>query len=219
MNDDQMLTAVRDSFADVRLDVPLDRTVSRGRALRGRSRALRVASVAGAAALAGVAAVAMTGLGRADAPATASSRTGTAKLDAWTVTKAPDGIVNVTIRQFSDEAGLQRTLRADGVPIWVAFTSGLVSDDPPLPRGCRPVAMSDRANTILQAKILGWPADPKTGGPVAHYGPGIAISFHTRQIPDGVGINLQVQPEAKRGGTVSYGWGLGLVATSPTCIG
>jgi hypothetical protein len=38
------------------------------------------------------------------------------RLDAWTVTKGSDGTVNVTIRQLLDAAGVQRALRADGVP-------------------------------------------------------------------------------------------------------
>ena len=69
MNDDQLMTAVRDSFAEVRLDVPVEQTARRGRALRGRGRAYRAAAVAGVAAIAGVTAVAVTGLGRAAAPA------------------------------------------------------------------------------------------------------------------------------------------------------
>src|SRR6202044_3686352 len=72
MNDDQLMTAVRDSFADVRLDVPVEQTPRRGRALRGRSRAYRGAGVAAVAAIAGLTAVAVTGLGRAIVPATAS---------------------------------------------------------------------------------------------------------------------------------------------------
>ena len=43
MNDDQIMTAVRDSFAHLRLDVPLERTVGRGRVLRGRSRRYQLA--------------------------------------------------------------------------------------------------------------------------------------------------------------------------------
>ena len=68
MNDDQIMTAVHDSFAGVRLDVPLEQTVRRGRVLRGRSRAYRAAAVAGVTAIAGVTAVAVTGLGRTHQP-------------------------------------------------------------------------------------------------------------------------------------------------------
>lgn len=216
MNDDQIMTAVRESFADVRLDVPLERTVRRGRVLRGRSRRHQLAGVAGVAAVAGVTAVAVTGLGRPSAPPGASSQAtatlgGGTRLDAWTVTKNPNGMVDVTIRQLSDAAGLQAALRADGVPARVAFQPGLPSDTPPLPAGCTMVAMSDEADANLQGKILGMmPMDP---------GKGIALTIDTRQIPSGVGIYLAVQPGVAENGGSEWGWGLDLVKTAPACTG
>ena len=45
----------------------------------------------------------------------------TAQLAAWTVVKRADGTVYVTINQLRDPGGLQRTLRADGVPASVTF--------------------------------------------------------------------------------------------------
>ena len=45
----------------------------------------------------------------------------TAQLAAWTVTNQADGGIRVTIRELRDPAGLQRTLRADGVPASVTF--------------------------------------------------------------------------------------------------
>ncbi len=44
-----------------------------------------------------------------------------AQLAAWTVTKLADGDISVRINQFKDPAGLQNTLRADGVPASVTF--------------------------------------------------------------------------------------------------
>jgi hypothetical protein len=44
-----------------------------------------------------------------------------AQLAAWTVVKQTDGTVLVKIREFRDPAGLQATLRADGVPASVEF--------------------------------------------------------------------------------------------------
>ena len=223
MNDDQLMTAVRDSFADVRLDVPVEETARRGRALRGRGRAYRGAGVAAVAAIAGLTAVAVTGLGRATVPATASPRpiasagAGRTTLDAWTVTKGPGGVIGVTVRQLEDAAGMQAALRADGVPIRVAFQAGLPTDNPPLPAGCANVSMSDEANENLQAKILGYPVAPVTGlapGPVN--GPGIAITIHQRLIPRGVGIYLAVQSGSNR---QHYGWSLDLVQATPACTG
>jgi hypothetical protein len=51
MNDDEVLTAVRESLSGIRLDTPLADPVSRGRALRVRRRALGAVGVASAAAL------------------------------------------------------------------------------------------------------------------------------------------------------------------------
>ncbi len=45
-----------------------------------------------------------------------------ALLAAWTVARQADGTISVTIRELADAAGLQRTLRADGVPVSVTFS-------------------------------------------------------------------------------------------------
>jgi len=44
-----------------------------------------------------------------------------AQLAAWTVVKQADGTVLVKIREFRDPAGLQATLRADGIPASIKF--------------------------------------------------------------------------------------------------
>jgi hypothetical protein len=225
MNDDQLMTAVRDSFANVRLDVPVEETARRGRTLRGRSRAFRAAAlagVAGVAAIAGVTAVAVTGPGRAAPPAASASFGATGapvvtgpggiRLVAWTVSKGKGGAVNVTIRQLLDVAGLQRALRADGVPARVVFQSGPIDDSPPLPASCADVKMSDVANAALQAKILGWPSSIQPDQ--AH---GIALTLYTRQIPRGIGVYLAVQGQSSPHG--SWGWGLDLVQASRACTG
>ena len=217
MNDDELMTAVRDAFADVRLDGPVEETVRRGRVLRGRSRAYRAAAVAGVAAIAGVTAVAVTGPGRAAPAASAQAGAtgapvaagpGGTTLDAWTVTKGSDGTVNITIRQLLDVAGLQRTLRADGVPARVVVQPGLPTDSATvLPAGCRDVTMSDVANADLQAKIL--------AAPLSNLAHGNALTIHTRDIPPGVGIYLGIQPQTKE----HWGWSLDLVQASRSCTG
>ena len=45
----------------------------------------------------------------------------TAQLAAWTVAKQSNGDIRVTINQLRDPAGLQATLRADGLPVNVSF--------------------------------------------------------------------------------------------------
>jgi hypothetical protein len=221
MNDDQVMTAVRESFEGVRMDRPLADTVRRGRTLRARRRAGRAAGVAGVAVIAGVTAVAITGLGRPAPvytepvygnPTPGATAAGGARLDAWTVTKGTNGEVYVTIRQLRDAAGLQRALRADGVPARVAFSAGIPSDSPPLPAGCANVTMPLQQNVDLQAKILDMtPMNPQAG---------IALGLYASEIPNGIGIYLAVRPPVRESnGSVDWSWGLDLVQATPGCTG
>ncbi len=59
----------------------------------------------------------------------------TAQLAAWTVVKQADGNISVTIRELKDPAGLQRTLRADGVPASVTLVSQQNEACQPYPGG------------------------------------------------------------------------------------
>lgn len=199
MNDNELLTAARDSFSEVCMRTSLEQTVRRGRALRARRRRYRAAALAGAA-LAAVTAVTVVKLGAPASPVT---------LDAWTVTVGPDHTVTVTVRQLSDAAGLQQTLRADGIPVRVAFQPGMPSDTPPLPAECRNVTMSDEANAELQGKILGPPA-------VTPSGQGIALTLYPRAIPHGIGIYLAIQTGSN---SRDWGWGLDLVQATQACTG
>jgi hypothetical protein len=47
------------------------------------------------------------------------------QLAAWTVAKQANGDIDVTISQLKDPAGLQATLRADGLPVTVSFSGHL----------------------------------------------------------------------------------------------
>jgi hypothetical protein len=197
MNDNEVLAAVRDSFSDVHMRTPLEQTLRRGRVLRTRRRGYRAAALAGAAAIAAAAAVTTVNLGT---PAR------TPALAAWTVTVGPGHTVSVTIRQLSDAAGLQRTLRHDGVPARVTFQPGIPSDSPPLPADCRKVSMSDTENANLQGKIIGQGATLT----------GIALTLHTQAIPHGVGIFLAIESGSN---SDNWGWGLALVQAAQSCTG
>jgi hypothetical protein len=131
-----------------------------------------------------------------------------AVLDAWSVTVGPNDTVTVMIRQLYDPAGLQRALRADGVPARVEFQPGIPSDSPPLPHGCTAPAMSDEQNAQLQGKIL--------GPPMMNPSAGIALTIRPRAIPAGIGIFLAANTDQGQGG---YGWGLDLVVASPSGTG
>jgi hypothetical protein len=201
--DDDLLTAVRESFAGARLDTPLDATIRRGRRLRGRRRR---GGVAAAVVLAAGLTVAGLVASRSGQPAPQARPTPPATLAAWTVTKGPGHTVTILVRQLRDPAGLERTLRADGVPAAVAFQGGMLSDTPPVPHTCQNVRMSDSANADLQGKIigLGLGASPRE----------IALVIHAAEIPRGIGLNLTVQTNGS-----GYGWSLGLVQASPACTG
>jgi hypothetical protein len=201
--DDELLTAVRESFAGTRLNTPLGATIRRGRTLRARRRRGGLAAVIVLAAGLTVAGLLSSGTGQ---PAPPAGPTPPATLAAWTVTRGPGHTLTILVRQLRNAAGLQRTLRADGVPAAVAFQGGMLSDTPPLPRTCRDVRMSDQANADLQGRIIGpgMPPDPRA----------VALVIHAAEIPPGIGLNLTVQ--AKGSG---YGWSLGLVRVSPACTG
>ena len=240
MNDDQVLIAARNALSDVRLRTPLDETMLRGRALRTRRRR----AIAGTAALACVSALAVTIA--STVAHTGGSGAGT-KLVAWTVTAGPRDSVTVMVRQTYDATGLQRTLRADGIPVRVVFSGGGIPEmNPALPPECHAAAMSDRANADAQARILGTPTSPKSGLGVGSQIPGgdaatskgdhvprpvavaqspmpvgIAFTIHTQEIPQGVGLFIAVSNDGQTAssGAQSWGWGLDLVQATSACTG
>ncbi len=123
MNDDEMTTMLREQRDKVPMTIPVEQIVSRGRAVRAR----RLVPAGGALAVATGAALAVTVLAPAGHQAgqqqaeNHAARKPAVQLAAWTVTKLAGGDIFVTIRELKDPGGLQRTLRADGVPASVTF--------------------------------------------------------------------------------------------------
>ena len=115
MNDNELITAVKESVTGVHMHVPTEQIVSRSRTIRARR---RIPGAAAALAVVAGAALALTTLlpssHQPDHPAGA-------QLTAWTVAKQSDGNIRVTVRERRSPAGLQSTLRADGVPASVTF--------------------------------------------------------------------------------------------------
>jgi hypothetical protein len=124
MNDTELITMVRESVADVHSATPVAQIISRGRATRARR---RIPGVAGAVVVAAGTALAVTtllpsghpGLLRSGHP---GSHPAGARLASWTVAKQANGDIEVTINQLENLAGLQSTLRADGLPVNVTFS-------------------------------------------------------------------------------------------------
>lgn len=114
MNDDELATVVKASVTDVHMTIPADQIISRSHAIRKRRR------IPGLAAGMGVVAAAVLAVTALLPGHSATVRPGI-YLSAWTVVKHADGTVYVRINQLRDPAGLQRKLRADGVPASVVF--------------------------------------------------------------------------------------------------
>lgn len=183
MNDTDLMTALRDSFTGVRSPTPVERIVRRGRVVRIRRRAPVLTA---ALAVAAGTAAAVTAL-------LPSGHQAGLQLAAWTVSRQADGTVTVTIRQLHDPAGLQRTLRADGVPASVTF-----SGQPP--RACRRYPANPALiNKVYQAKQAG-------GFPV--------MVIHPAALPAGAGV--QINPPRQR---PIAAVAIGLVYASPQCTG
>jgi hypothetical protein len=125
MNDEELITLVREQRTKVPMTAPVNEIISRGRVVRARR---RIPGLAGALAAVAGAAVAVTTLVPAGHQPPRQPDT---QLAAWTVTRRADGDINVSISQLRDLSGLQATLRADGLPAHVSLSA------PPLAPGCR----------------------------------------------------------------------------------
>jgi hypothetical protein len=205
MNDAEVITAVKESYAGIHMDVPADVIVRRGRRLRAHRRLPGLAgATATAAALAMAAAALVPGTGRATAP---GGSTGTGRLAAWTVVSQQDGGVKVALQwpHIRDVAGLQDRLRADGIPARVARIGYL---RPPLNvPGCHVLRdWSDSPGGIsktLWHKIF---YGPHTGQQSNH-----AFWVYRSAIPRGLGVLVDIYYD----GT----FGLYVVKASPQCTG
>lgn len=187
---DELITAVREQRNKVHMNIPVEQIISRGRAVRTRR---RIPGIAGALALAAVAAFAVTAL----LPASHQSAHGPgAQLAAWTVTKQADGTVYVTIRELRDPAGLQSKLRADGLPASVIFGNSSNAETNP----CQ--SYGDGAE--LQ-KVFTFLAPP--GPPQGH---STAMAIHPSALPGGAGVQIITSQSQV---------GAHLVTTSQGCTG
>jgi len=183
VNDSELMTALKESFTGVQSPTPVERIVSRGRAVRARRRA---PALAAALAVAAGTAAAVTAL-------LPSGHQPGLQLAAWTVSRQADGTVTVTIRQLHDPAGLQRRLRADGIPASVTFFG-----QPP--RACQRFPVDPAmVNKVYQSKRAG-------RFPV--------MVIHPAALPAGAGV--QINPQHQRHITAVA---IGLVHTSPQCTG
>jgi hypothetical protein len=189
MNDDDLMTTVRDSFTDVHSATPVERIVTRGRAVRARRRIPALAGVLAAGAAVAITATTLL-------PGQPSSQPG-AQLAAWTVVKQANGTVDVRFHQLRDPARLQRILRKDGIPANVTFITG--RHNPPYP--CRSYGHPGLAKRVIQQ-----PTKPERAGfPV--------VIIHLSALPSSAGVQIWFHIWANGAAVV----GADLVVAGPGC--
>lgn len=214
MNDDELITVLREQRGKVVMTTPVEQIINRGRSVRVRRRVPGVAAAVGAVAAAAVAVgVAFPASHPAVRPPTASESASppSVRLAAWTVTRQAGGGIKVTFRQATDPAGLQQTLRADGVPVSVTFTG--------------------EQNTACQAYHVSasqafWPYGTRPGplngsGFINHperaYTTPYAFVIDPSALPSGAG--LQIWTSGTPGAADNFQLHVTLVKTSPQCTG
>jgi hypothetical protein len=194
MDDKNLLAAVREDFAGVRISTGLGAVMADGGSLRRRRNRHRMYG-AGVTSLAAVAAVSGVTLASG---ASGTGGTSHAQLSAWTVQKQTDGTIDVTIHDLLHLAGLQQKLNADGVPAEVIT-------DAHYPASCvNYAAMKEDMPAVI---TLG-PGVPD----------GYAFVIHPAAIPSGSKLLLDVTHNTTvtsggvtttRGGVGDRLWGLG----------
>jgi hypothetical protein len=215
MNDNDLITMVRESFTDIRSATPVEQIQRHGRAVRARR---RIPLLAGAAAAAAGAVLAVTALlpGAQQPSPQQPSPQPTAQLAAWTVAKQADGTIRVTIFELRDPAELQRQLSADGVPASVT----LIGQENP---SCRPYP----ASAAQRKRVLSITFDivplPHQGPPpsTSPPQPNLVLVFHINPsaLPPGTGVQIATSFTPVRPGLARSSIENGLVYASPQCTG
>ena len=113
-----------------------------------------------AAAAAGVAALLLTsGPGAVPGPQGTAGHRRTVVTTAWTVREDADGTVRITLQEYSDPAGLQQTLRADGVNAIVraipyTLQTSVNINKPIVRPTCNYVTIGDREPLSVQGAVV-----------------------------------------------------------------
>jgi hypothetical protein len=223
MNDDELITAVRESFLGVRSDTAVEQILIRSRAARAR----RVPGVA-VAVTATAAAVSVSLALNANRPAANHPATNPGNQPAaFTVARQADSTIQVSFfGELRDPAALERTLRAAGLPVSVTFVGQenpecqpyRATGNPVLPTPGQRLPSPDQAGGLL-ARVVGTPLTNP---------PQDAMVIHPSALPSGVGLRIAVMRGIPLGpsGPWSYPKGSGhptmevaLVKASPQCTG
>jgi hypothetical protein len=214
MIDDELITVLREQRGKVVMTTPVEQIISRGRVVRHRRRVPGVAAAVGAMAAAAAAVIVAL---PASHPATSHRAAGNpasgpgVQLEAWTVTRQAGGSIRVTFRDATDAAGLQRTLRADGVPVSVTFTG---QQNP----ACQPYS----SGSSQAFRPFGAASGPLDGSgfidnPQDAYNTPDALVIDPSAVPSGAG--LQIWISGTPGGADNFQMHVGLVQASAQCTG
>ena len=183
MTDDDVLTAVRDCLINARDSVAGEQMAAPAGDIitRVRRRRLRYGLTAAAT---GIAAVTALTLLPGSGSHGGGNGTTPVRLAAWTVSVRPGGRIRVTIRDLRNPAGLQRQLRADGVPATVRFTSQT-------PRPCLYYPEPARRPFRLLDRIF--PQNGQVGGQTV-------FTINPAALPAPIGLWINVSPPSAQPG-------------------
>ena len=219
MSDTDVLDIVRDRLSGMPVTDPPDVRVimARGRSHRHRRLIPGVTAVAAGAATVAGAALAVPALTPASHPASPQAshpadRQPAVQLAAWTVTRLGDGDISVTIRELKDPAGLQNTLRTDGVPASVTFASGQNPACQPYPGGA-PQPLPQPTTPLLKrvfpkpydtirllkhpTALSSVPANSRPAAPSAPSPNGTLIVIDLSALPGNAGVQLGINYEGR----------------------
>jgi len=186
-----------------------------------RRRLAAYAAAAGAVGAAGATAVAV-GVAMSASPvsvavppshptASHSARSPRVQLAAWTVTRQANGTIKITFREAADAGGLQRTLRADGVP--ASVSRGRPN------RACRPYQPARSSQAF-------WPFGSRPGplggqgsarNPKGSYNSPYALVIDPSAVPPEAG--MQILLSGRPGAGDRFSLAIRLVQASPQCTG
>lgn len=200
MNDSELITAVKESVADVHMNIAAEQIVSRSRQIRA---VRRISGFAGALAVVAAVILAVTALVPASHQAGHHPKV---QLVAWTVAKLPNGDVRVHIYELGHPAALQRKLRAEGIPASIVTRQPPVGAAPP----CRQYPASQALLNMVFPGAYQRPSPP----------PGVFV-IRPSALPRGTGVQLAggFRLSAPPGGALARSFPPIMVYASPPCTG
>ena len=130
-----------------------------------------------------------------------AGRPPTVQLAAWTVVREADGNVTVSIRELKDPAGLQSTLRADGVPASVTLINQQNPACQPYPDGTPRQGVTPLLKQVFPVpyqnlSLAPPPAQAAQGPPPMRPSSSIVVIDPTA-LPGQAGVQLGVSPDGK----------------------